>query len=189
VPESDPATEARLSPPEADPQHPQRRPATLEEGRALAHPVRLRILRLCIDQALTNKDLATRLELQPATVLHHVRTLVATGFLAPEESRPGRRGSTEKPYRATSKSWWVDPGDIWEAGEGQMAGIDATRAELADAGDAAIVVQSRLGIRLSAERRDQLAARLDALAEEYAFADDPGGQPVALYVLLHKRRL
>jgi predicted ArsR family transcriptional regulator len=167
---------------------PERRAATLEEARALAHPLRLRILRLCLDQGLTNKQLATRLELQPATVLHHVRTLVATGFLAQEEARPGRRGSTEKPYRATGKSWWVDAGDTRPAGEGLVAAIDATRAELVEAGAASIVTQGRLGMRLSPERREELAARLNDLAEEYAFADDPDGEPVALFLLLHKRR-
>jgi predicted ArsR family transcriptional regulator len=171
-----------------EPGVPERRAATLEEARALSHPLRLRILRLCLDRGLTNKELATRLELQPATVLHHVRTLVAAGFLAPEEPRPGPRGSTEKPYRSTRKSWWVDPHEQWEAGEGLVAGIDATRAELVDAGDSAIVVQGRLAVRLNTERRDELTERLNALAEEYAFADDPDGEPVALYLLLHKRR-
>ena len=59
-----------------------RRPATEAEAKALASPLRLRILRLCLDQALTNKQLAGRLGRDPGTVLHHVRTLVATGFLA-----------------------------------------------------------------------------------------------------------
>ena len=71
--------------------------ATLQEARALAHPLRLRILRLCLDQALTNGELAASLGQHPATVLHHVRTLLATGFLAEEASRPGPRGTTEKP--------------------------------------------------------------------------------------------
>jgi predicted ArsR family transcriptional regulator len=167
---------------------PERRPATLEEGRALAHPVRLRILRLCVDQSLTNKELATRLTLQPATVLHHVRALVATGFLAEEELRPGPRGSTEKPYRATGKSWWVAVGDSWQEEGGLLASIDATRAELVDAGAPSIVTQARLAVRLSPARRQELASRLDALAEEFAFTDDPDGDPVALFLLLHDRR-
>jgi predicted ArsR family transcriptional regulator len=167
---------------------PERRDATLEEARALAHPVRLRILRLCIDQGLTNKELATRLDLQPAMVLHHVRTLVATGFLAPEEPRAGRRGSTEKPYRATGKSWWVSVGDTFQRGEGLVAAIDATRAELVDAAPGSIIAQSRLAFRLDEQRRRQLADRLEQLADEYAFVDDPDGEPVAMFLLLHKRR-
>jgi len=49
----------------------------------------MRILRLCLDDALTNKEIAQRLQRDPASVLHHVRTLVDTGFL---EALPARRG-------------------------------------------------------------------------------------------------
>ena len=53
-----------------------RRPATVDEAKALANSLRLRILRLTLDQALTNKQLAERLDRDPGTVLHHVRRLV-----------------------------------------------------------------------------------------------------------------
>src|SRR5262245_38722754 len=106
------------------------RPATEAEARALASAIRLRILRLCLDRALTNKEIAGRLGTHPATVLHHVRTLVATGFLAPEEERRGTRGAREVPYRATGKSWVVDVQETAEhSGVGQ-AMIDAFLAEI-----------------------------------------------------------
>ena len=57
---------------------PQRRPATDAEARALASGLRLRILRLTLDEALTNKEIAERVGRNPASVLHHVRTLVDT---------------------------------------------------------------------------------------------------------------
>src|SRR5882672_8419389 len=82
-----------------------KRAATPAEFKAMAHPLRLRILRLCLHDALTNKELAARLKKDPATVLHHVRMLVDTGFLAPDRVRSGARGALEKPYRATGKSW------------------------------------------------------------------------------------
>jgi len=47
---------------------------------ALGSEVRLRILRLCLHDALTNKEIAERLGQDPATTLHHVRTLCASGF-------------------------------------------------------------------------------------------------------------
>jgi DNA-binding transcriptional ArsR family regulator len=71
----------------------QRREATPEEFKALAHPLRLRILRLCLHDSLTNKQIADQLGKDPATVLHHVRLLVDTGFLAAETPRPGARGA------------------------------------------------------------------------------------------------
>src|SRR3954463_2795270 len=85
-----------------------RRPATDGEARALASAVRLRILRLCLHEALSNKEIAARLGRNPATVLHHVRTLVDTGFLAADPERRGARGAREVPYRATGKSWLMD---------------------------------------------------------------------------------
>ena len=74
-----------------------RRPATDAEARALASALRLRVLRLCLHEALTNKEIAKRLERDPATVLHHVRTLVNTGFLVSGEPRPGPRGLPCRP--------------------------------------------------------------------------------------------
>src|SRR4029453_18906952 len=82
-----------------------RRAPPAAEAKALSHPLRMRILRLCLDQALTNKQLAEWLDKDPGTVLHHVRTLVKTGFLTRDELRRGERGALEKPYRATHRSW------------------------------------------------------------------------------------
>ena len=87
-----------------------RRPATDAEAKALASGIRLRIIRLCLDRALTNKEIAERLDANPATVLHHVRTLVATGFLVPQEERRGPRGTREVPYLSTTKSWQLSLG-------------------------------------------------------------------------------
>src|SRR6266542_3000990 len=50
-------------------------------------------MRLCLDQELTNKQLAERLGKDPGTLLHHVRILVKAGFLAPGESRNGAHGA------------------------------------------------------------------------------------------------
>src|SRR5688500_4309407 len=108
-----------------------RRPATPEEAKALAHPLRLRILRLCLDQALTNKQLAERLGKDPGTVLHHVRTLVATGFLVPEGVRQGEKGALEKPYRATGKSWTLSLDEQPAEADAIQAMLEAFLAELA----------------------------------------------------------
>src|ERR1051326_6873338 len=82
-----------------------RRRATEAEARALASTLRLRILRLCLDDEATNKEIAHPLGRNPGSVLHHVRRLVDTGFLVALPERQGSRGSLEVPYRATGKSW------------------------------------------------------------------------------------
>lgn len=164
---------------------PTRRPATRAEARALAHPLRLRILRLCLDSALTNRDLADRLAAEPATVLYHVRTLVKTGFLAAEAERRGRRGAREIPYRATRKSWTLE---LEPDATGHLAMIDAARAELAEAGPDAVLTLVRLGVRVTPERLEEIERRLVELIAEVDAADAPEGEPIGLLVAVHRRR-
>lgn len=164
---------------------PERRPATRAEARALAHPLRLRIIRLCLDEALTNRELATRLDQQPATVLYHVRTLARNGFLVAEAERRGRRGAREVPYRATRKSWTLDfqPGPT-----SHTAPVDAFRAELAEAGPEAGLQSIRLGVRLPPKTLERVLRRLAAAAMTAHDADDPDGEPVSIYIGVHRRR-
>lgn len=163
---------------------PERRPATRAEARALSHPLRLRIIRLCLDQALTNRELADRLGEDPATVLYHVRTLVKTGFMVPEAERRGRRGAREIPYRSTRKSWSLtfepDPA-------GNIAVIDAARAEIVEAGPDAVLQLVRLGIRLKPERLEQIDRRLGELINEALAEDDPEGEPIGILLAVHRR--
>jgi len=164
-----------------------RRAATEAEAKALASAVRLRIIRLCLDQALTNKEIAGRLGANPATTLHHVRTLVATGFLIPEDERRGARGAREVPYRATRKSWTLDVHEQGGTG-GKQAILDAFLDEIrlvdlqTDAGRFA-----RLGLRLSPQEWDELESRLSELLDEYARRPPtPGGRPYSIFLGLYE---
>jgi DNA-binding transcriptional ArsR family regulator len=167
------------------PNSPERRPATRAEARALAHPLRLRILRLCLDEALTNRELAERLRAEPATVLYHVRTLVRTGFLVAEAERRGRRGAREIPYRSTGTSWTLE---IEPRGAEFLAPVDAFRAEALEAGGDAMIESVRLGVRLRPEALRRLERALAMAAHEAKASDDPDGEPVSLYIGLHRRR-
>jgi len=159
----------------------ERRPATPEEARALAHPLRLRILRLCLNDALSNKQLASRLGKDPATVLHHVRTLERAGFLAAEADRRGRRGARERPYRATGKSWTLDVG----TDDSQMlATLDAFRAELLESPGP--VAWTRFAVRLRPDDRDELLRRIEELGDEFVARDDPAGEPLAFFIAGHR---
>lgn len=160
-----------------------RQAATEAEAKALASAVRLRIIRLCLDQPRTNKEIAERLGANPATTLHHVRTLVATGFLAAQEPRRGRRGSREVPYLSTGKSWRLDTDKTGVAGGGR-AMLEAFLAE-ASLVDAETVPFARLGLRLSDEDYAELRVRLSALLNEYAERPlEPSGQPKSFFVAL-----
>ena len=161
----------------------ERRPATDAEARALASAVRLRILRLCLHEPLTNKELAARLDRNPATVLHHVRTLVDTGFLAPQAERRGARGAREVPYRATRKSWLMD--DAGSAGAAGDVVLAAFLEEVAAVGETRLE-SSRLGLRLEPEALAEFRERLHGLLDEYARRPpDPGGAKWSVYVGMH----
>lgn len=161
----------------------ERRRATDAEARALASAVRLRILRLCLDEPLTNKEIAGRLGRNPATVLHHVRTLVETGFLAPEPERRGVRGAREVPYRATGKSWLME--GAGGAAPRRDPALAAFLEEVAAVGEARLE-SSRLGLRLGPEDLAAFRQRLHDLLDEYARRPpDPDGEKWSLYLGMH----
>jgi DNA-binding transcriptional ArsR family regulator len=161
----------------------ERRRATDAEARAVASAVRLRILRLCLSEALTNKEMAARLGRNPATVLHHVRTLVDTGFLEALPPRRGTRGSREVPYRATGKSWLMDVEDRPPPPHDPM--LAAFLEEVAAVGERQLQ-SSRLGLRLSAADLAEFRRRLHGLLDEYARRPaDPDGEKWSLYLGMH----
>ena len=161
----------------------ERRPATEEEARTLASPLRLRILRLCLDVSLTNKEIAERLGKDPASVLYHVRRLVRTGFLAAEEERRGNRGAREVPYRSTLKSWTLSVGESEDPRRGVSTLVeafvqDATRVGFEN------VDGMRLGLRLTPDEYDELSRRMHELVEEFRVRGSAGA-PWSLFIGLH----
>jgi predicted ArsR family transcriptional regulator len=165
-----------------------KRQASAAEFKAMAHPLRLRILRLCLHDSMTNKELAERLGKDPATVLHHVRMLVRTGFLAPEKVRAGARGALEKPYRATGKSWVLSASTADEERAGQVAMLDALKAELLEAVPEDILSGARLGVQLSPAGVKRYAGRIERLIRDLAAEPDvAGGERLGFYVTLHRR--
>ena len=168
--------------------------ATLDEVRALAHPIRLRIIRLTYDRSLTNKELAAELGENPATVLHHVRTLVRTGFLVPDAVRPGPRGTVEKPYRSTDKSWDLDLEPTGRGNDVARAAIDAFMAEVRRVPDAALLSTTRAPMRLTDERRREFEQKVLELIDEYTDIGSAGGEGssegerLALFISLYPRR-
>ncbi|PSL58482.1 helix-turn-helix protein [Saccharothrix carnea] len=148
----------------------ERRPATVDEAKALAHPLRLRILRLCGQQELTNKQLAERLGRDPGTVLYHVRQLAAAGFLEPGEVRTGASGALEKPYRSTGISWWLD-GPPADTGA-NTAPLEAFQEELREAGPESVRTYARFALHLSPEDVAELDRRISAVLDEYVATED-----------------
>ncbi|MFB9906991.1 ArsR/SmtB family transcription factor [Allokutzneria oryzae] len=158
------------------------RTATVAELKVLGHPLRWRILRLCLDQALTNQQVAHRLELSPATTLRHVRALVKAGFLEAEQVRTGARGALERPYRATGRTRGLVALDLDAAELVQqmdLALLSAHRAELAQAGPDAGRDIARGVLRLTEGSQAELRQRLGALLAEFESRDEPDGEPLS----------
>jgi DNA-binding transcriptional ArsR family regulator len=173
-----------------------RRRATILQAKAASHPLRLRILRLCGQQPMTNKQLADRLGTQPGTTLYHVRLLVEAGLLEPAPVRTGTSGALEKPYRSTGQSWWLSGyGDTDEGApyddrddEHSLAMIEAFQAELREAGPGSVRTYARFMLHLSEEEVRELDRRILEILDEYILTDDQRLDRPALggIVLIHQ---
>ncbi|MTD16540.1 helix-turn-helix domain-containing protein [Nakamurella sp. YIM 132087] len=162
-----------------------RRPPTDAERRALASVMRLRILRMCRYEPLTNKAIADRLHRDPATVLHHVRTLVNAGFLQAGDPRSGPRGSREVPYRATGKSWQLDLAGTGESAAGGNTILRTFFEEVSEV-PAHTVDTTRLGLKLDPDDLAEFRHRLWTLLDEYARKEPDGdGDPCSVFVAVY----
>ena len=147
-----------------------RMPATAAQAKALGSPIRLRILRLCLHDELTNQQLAARLGCDPSTLHYHARILLDAGFLERADTRHGPTGAREKPYRATGLSWTLDIGtdDV----DATLAMIDAFRAELTEAGPESVESSSRFVLHLDDAARAEMMERIQAILDEYEASDE-----------------
>lgn len=146
--------------------------ANARDVKALAHPLRLRIIRLCGLQELTNKQLADRLEQDPGTMLYHVRQLLAAGFLEPGEVRAGESGALEKPYRSTGRSWDLNTALGSIGPEGPLAPLVAAQQELQEAGPEALASMSRFVLHLSDADREEFISRVQVILQEYVSTEN-----------------
>ncbi|MFA9432761.1 ArsR/SmtB family transcription factor [Egicoccus sp. AB-alg2] len=165
----------------------ERREATPDEVRALANPLRLRILRLCNRQPRTNRELADELGKDPGTVLHHVRVLVDTGFLAAQQVRKGAKGALEKPYLSTGKSWRLSfPHTAVDEPGWYDAGLEAFREELYAAGPDALAGGARFDLYLDDASLAEFNARITQVVEEFIDREDPDGRWYGAFWGLHR---
>ena len=147
--------------------------------RAISSPLRLRVLRLCAFESRTNKELAELLDVNPGTMLHHVRTLVQTGYLAAEPERAGAQGAREIPYRATGLSWRTSmPSGSRVLVETFLQQIERLEDDDLDA--------TWLGLKLNDEHKAELVERLFDLVSEFKErGPDADGQTYSLFTAFH----
>jgi DNA-binding transcriptional ArsR family regulator len=80
-----------------------------DQLKALGHPLRLRVLEMLGEEAgeaLTNRELAARIGIDPGHLHFHVRMLLKAGLIRLAESDGSKR---EKPYRAVARNITVAP--------------------------------------------------------------------------------
>ncbi|HXD28360.1 ArsR/SmtB family transcription factor [Arthrobacter sp. JSM 101049] len=148
-------------------------------ARALSSPIRLRILRLCLHKSRTNKEIADLLDINPATSLHHVRTLLGTGFLEAEEPRRGKRGAKEVPYRSTRMSWGTKLPDaapvLLETFLQEINGLAPDEIQV-----------MRVGLKLTEADQRELLSRIKDVISDYALRPaDEDGVATSLFVAHH----
>ncbi|HPT94459.1 MAG TPA: winged helix-turn-helix domain-containing protein [Microbacteriaceae bacterium] len=151
-------------------------------ARALSSPFRLRTLRLCAHTSRTNKELAALLGVNPGTMLHHVRTLVQTGFLVAEPERAGAQGAREVPYRATGRSWTAKIPNaapvLVETFLQQIEGLSPDDLQI-----------SWLGLKLNDASKSEFEDRLYALINEFKErGPDAGGETYSVFTAFHPDR-
>jgi DNA-binding transcriptional ArsR family regulator len=150
-------------------------------AKALAHPLRVRILGLLDDRVASPNEIANEIGGSLGVVSYHVRTLVQLGFLELVGKRQ-RRGATEHYYRAisrpvvTSEAWEKMPSVVKKAMVGATLGHVSDLVNLAahsggfEHADAhltrsALVLDHR-GFKEVAARLDQLLRDLDRIRDD-----------------------
>ncbi|GCE07738.1 winged helix-turn-helix domain-containing protein [Dictyobacter aurantiacus] len=169
---------------------------TPEQVRALAHPLRQRIVNLLTDAPYTNKQMATRFEVSPPRLYFHVRELLTTGLIEIVEEQP-KGGVIEKYYRAVARVIRLgsQTGAAVNAEDLTAKTLEVVRQEFMQANRHFDDHPPQLSfayepIRVSTERLERIQGHLDALREEiYQAMQDPERASrehyVALAYLLH----
>lgn len=130
---------------------------TLRQVKALAHPLRLRILEELAAAPHTPKQVAGILGRKPTGLYHHVRVLEEAGLVRVTETRR-KRGTIEKYYRAVASGVRVDPG-VFERRRSRVPEVLSGVLEAAEDEVRALrspkepVLALRLRTRLSPDRK------------------------------------
>ncbi|MGB8645363.1 MAG: helix-turn-helix domain-containing protein [Anaerolineae bacterium] len=99
---------------------------TLDELKALAEPLRVRMLEALMGEPQTVKQVAERLEEKPTKLYHHVELMEAVGLIKKVKSQK-KRGTVETYYQAAAHSITLDP-NLLTAGSASHESVEALQA-------------------------------------------------------------
>ncbi|MBF6589427.1 MAG: winged helix-turn-helix transcriptional regulator [Ktedonobacterales bacterium] len=143
---------------------------TDEQFKALADPVRTRILRIIQNAPATAKQIADRLGSKPGTIGHHLQVLEAAG-LAWVVARRQVRGTVAKYYTRTARLFdYSMPRDATGSMSIVLGLLTEARDEMLEAfvsiGEDAECASGFPHVRLSPERARVYRERLDTIVED-----------------------
>jgi DNA-binding transcriptional ArsR family regulator len=156
-------------------------------AKALAHPLRVRVLGLLDDRVASPNELANEMGASLGVVSYHVRTLAQLGFLELVDKRK-RRGATEHYYRAvsrpvvTSEAWEKFPSVVKKQMIGATLGHVSDLVNLAAHAGGFEHAESHLTrspLVLDERGFREAAAKLDELLRELARIRDGAAQRLA----------
>jgi len=148
-----------------------RREPTAQQMKAVANPMRLRILSLCEGAELTNKQLADRLARDPSTTLHHVRLLEAAGLIEAAGIRKGPSGAYEKPYHSTGLARRLSFA-LPTSDDERLPMLDAFSEELREAGHTSVAQLTTFHLHLGETDLEEFIEQYLHLLAAWRQSDD-----------------
>lgn len=146
--------------------------------KALGDPLRLLILDLVLERAMSVSELAERIGRPKGTIAHHVDLLVSAGLLQVVRTRKVR-AMEERFYGRAARTIYF-PGSLHDGDLPFVA--DARRMIDMEAADHLPGTFTMRSVRIPDERAEEFARRLEALALE--FSNQPRGGTREYAVLL-----
>ena len=155
-----------------------------EQLKALGHPLRLKVLQALgeTDEALTNRDLAERIGVDPGHLHFHVRMLHRCGLIQLADGGRGR----EKPYRPVARHLQVSQ-EIRAAGgaaELQAAMLEEVSRGWTAYGSTGEFRAAQLNVRIAG---DVVRGLLNEFIEQIAELEDESEELLTVTVIAHPR--
>jgi len=152
-----------------------------EQLKALGHPLRLRVLEMLgeREEALSNRELAQRLGVDPGHLHFHVRMLLRAELIQQVPTARGR----EKPYRAAARTLKVAP-ELVSAGASNLhlAVIDDLQRAQSEHGAEGRFRFVRVSVRVSSEKAFEMLSELVPQLEEL---EDENEEQLVITAIMH----
>src|SRR5919198_1188847 len=155
-----------------------------DQLKALGHPLRLRVLEMLGsgEEAITNRELANKLGVDPGHLHFHVRMLLRAGLITLVDTGKGR----EKPYRPVARTLRVAP-ELLASGlttDLRAAMLDEVQRGWDEHGPQGLFRSAQVTARISPEKALELITELVEKARD-AEEEAEEARPLVITAVLH----